>query len=440
MGRVLEPVDRFIRDQTSGAVLLVIAAIAALVLRNSDWAPLYRAWSALNIGFFAGDFSLSGSLHAWVNDGLMVLFFFLLGLEVKRELIAGELRSLRRSGLVVLAALGGMAVPALIYALINRSGGVEHGWGIPMATDTAFALGALALLGQRVSAGVKTFLVALAIVDDIGAILVIALFYTDGVDAAMLAWGAAAFAALLALNLLGIRRPWAYFAVALGLWYAVLESGVHATVAGVLAALAIPARPRLHPRWLARRLRRAARELDTVDDPRHTMLASQRKHDVVEQVSRESHASMTLLRAWEAVLERPVSLLVVPVFAFLNAGIALSVASVAETLSSRVGLGVFAGLLLGKPLGILAAVALGLKLKIFELPRGVEPGQVAGIGLLAGMGFTMSIFLGVLSLPGDAEALLHAKTGIMLATLLAGTAGIVWFRAMPPAVAPRPDR
>ncbi len=432
VGRLLRPVDRFIRGQTSGAVLLLAAAAAALVMVNSSWAPAYEALSGLQMGLFVGDFSIADTLHYWFNDGLMVLFFFLLGLEVKREFIAGELSRLRQSGAVVIAAIGGMALPALLYTLINHaSEGVPHGWGIPMATDTAFALGALALLGRRVSASVKTFLVALAIVDDIGAILVIALFYTKAIDPTMLAWAGLAFAALIALNVVGVRSAWAYLAVSLLLWYAVLQSGVHATVAGVLAALAIPARPRVHPRWFARRIRRAARVLDGIDDPHRAMLADRRKHVVVERINLEAHDSMTPLRAWERTLERPVSLLVVPIFAFLNAGIVVSTGALGEAVASHVGLGVLVGLVVGKPLGIVLATWLALKLKLGELPGDATTSDVVGIGLLAGMGFTMSIFMGVLSLGGDQAAQVHAKTAVMLATLLAGIAGFAWFRFIP---------
>ena len=422
----LSPVNRFIHDQVTGALLLIGAAVLAMALVNSPWHDQFATLEELKAGFFAGQFRLEKTLHEWINDGLMVLFFFLLGLEVKREFIAGELSDLGKSGAVIAAAVGGMVVPASLYALINSGAGAIDGWGIPMATDTAFALGVLALLGDRICAGIKTFLVALAIVDDIGAILVIAIFYTESLDLTMLGAGAAAFAVLLLLNFTGVRRPVPYMAVAIVLWYCVLMSGVHATIAGVLAALAIPARPRIHPGWFAKRLRSAAGKLDNIDNPSHTLLANRDSHELAERIREGSTAVTTPLRMWETVLERPVSLLVVPLFALFNAGIVISMDSVQGTLVSPIGLGILVGLVIGKPLGIFGATWLATRSHRFRLPQNVTLYDVVGIGLLAGMGFTMSVFISLLSFGGSAEALNHAKTAITLATLIAGSVGMLW--------------
>lgn len=432
----LTPISRFVNDQATGALLLISAAILAMVLVNSPWHTQFASLEELRAGLYAGDFRLEKSLHEWINDGLMVLFFFLLGLEVKREFIAGELSDIGKSGAVIAAALGGMVVPAALYALINSADGSMQGWGIPMATDTAFALGVLALLGDRICASIKTFLVALAIVDDIGAILVIAIFYTETLNLPMLGAGAFAFAVLLLLNFTGVRRPLPYMIMSLVLWYCILMSGIHATIAGVLAALAIPARPRIHPRWFATRLRSAAGKLDRIDDPNHTLLASRESHELAERIRHGSAAITTPLRLWESLLERPVSLLVVPIFALFNAGIVISLESVQSTLASPVGLGILAGLVIGKPLGIFSATWLATRSSYFRLPDNVTLHDIVGIGLLAGMGFTMSVFISVLSFGGSAEALNHAKTAITLATLIAGTAGMLWLSRRDPEAAP----
>ena len=425
--RLTKPFDRFVKSQTSAAVLLLFATIAALIIANSPFQDFYHQLEEVELGLFFSDFELRKTLHHWVNDGLMVLFFFLLGLEIKREFIAGELQSFSQSSTVILAALGGMIFPALIYAAFNFNTETAHGWGIPMATDAAFALGALVLLGKRIPSGLKVFLVALAIVDDIGAIIVIALFYTEQLNLQLVIVAGALFALMMAMNRLGIRKPLPYLMVSIALWYATLTSGVHATVAGVLAAFAIPARPRLHPQSLAKKLRYAAKEMDQIEEnPVTEMLANEQKHEVVETVEQRAKETKTPLRSWETTLERPVSLLVIPIFAFLNAGILISMESLNAIFSTSISWGIIAGLVLGKPLGIVLMTWIALKLKWGKLPDNVNLLHIVGVGLLAGMGFTMSIFIGSLSLVTQPELLNQAKMSIMLATTVAGVLGILW--------------
>jgi NhaA family Na+:H+ antiporter len=263
--QLTEQFNRFVSNQTSGAILLLVGTLAALVFANTPLHGLYLGLEKIEAGFFVQDFELRKTLHHWVNDGLMVLFFFLLGLEIKREFLVGELRSFSQSSTIIMAAAGGILFPALIYAAFNLNGSAAQGWGIPMATDAAFALGALVLLGRRIPAGLKVFLVALAIVDDIGAIIVIALFYTETLHLNMLWIATGLFGTLLLINRLGIGHQLPYLVISIGLWYAVLLSGIHATIAGVLAALAIPAHPRLHPWFLARKLRKAAKAMYEID-------------------------------------------------------------------------------------------------------------------------------------------------------------------------------
>ena len=425
--RLTEPFNQFVKNQTSGAVLLLFATIAALIIANSPFQDFYHKLEEIELGLFFSDFELRKTIHHWVNDGLMVLFFFLLGLEIKREFIAGELQSFSQSSTVILAALGGMIFPALIYAAFNFNTETANGWGIPMATDTAFALGALVLLGKQIPSGLKVFLVALAIVDDIGAIVVIALFYTEQLNLQLVIVAGALFGLMMAMNRLGIRKPLPYFIVSIALWYATLTSGVHATVAGVLAAFAIPARPRLHPLSLAKKLRYAAKEMDQIEEnPVTEMLANEQKHEVVETVEQRAKETKTPLRSWETTLERPVSLLVIPIFAFLNAGILISMESLNAIFSTSISWGIIAGLVLGKPLGIVLMTWIALKLKWGKLPDNVNLLHIVGVGLLAGMGFTMSIFIGSLSFVTQPELLHQAKMSIMLATTLAGVFGFLW--------------
>jgi Na+:H+ antiporter, NhaA family len=376
-GRYITPVgDAFASVEALGGIVLLLAALAALVWVNGPWSDSYSSvWNReLTIG--VGSFAISETLRGWVNDGLMTVFFFVVGLEIKRELVEGELNDVRKARLPVVAALGGMLAPALIFVAWNLGGAGSRGWGIPMATDLAFALGVLALLGSRVAPGLKLFLLTLAIVDDIGAIVVIAVFYSEGIEAAWLGGAAAALALFFLMRGLGVRHPLLYVFPALVLWVCTFESGVHATIAGVALGLLTPA-------------------------------GSFRDRRVLEQLERRLHL-------WT-------SFLVVPVFALANAGVDVGVDALRDAASSRITWGIVSGLVVGKIVGITAATGIALRLGLGRLPEGVTFRQVVGVGAVAGIGFTVSLFVAGLSF--DGRSLSEAKLGILAASVIAGGLG-----------------
>lgn len=429
--RALTPFQEFVGDQTTSSLLLILCTAAALVLANSPYAHDYRAIVETPLGVHFGTHRLSMDLRHWINDGLMSLFFFLIGLEIKRELLVGELRDLQRSLPVILAALGGMLMPALIYASLNAGGDFVHGWGIPMATDTAFVVGVLALLGRRVPPAVVTFLTALAILDDLGAILVIAAFYSESLSLPHLAVAAGLLALLAQANLLGIRTPGLYLLGGVLIWAAMLGSGVHTTVAGILVAATVPARPKRQPAWFLRRTRSLIgrfQEIEARKAGAQPMLGEAEQHEVVQRVQEAAEKATTPLRRWESALDRPVSLLVMPVFALANAGIAVDMQSLRELWHNPLTLGVVAGLVFGKSIGIPLFTWLALALRLGRLPQGVGMRHIVGIGLLGGIGFTMSIFIAGLGFSDAPEAMFAAKAGILAASLIAGSAGYLWLR------------
>ncbi len=424
--KMLTPFEEFIHRQTTSGLLLMITAVFALILANGPLAAGYQHVVHTLISFNIGRWSLEMSLNHWINDGLMALFFFVVGLELKREILVGELAKLRNAALPIGAAIGGMVVPALIYFAINPDGVAARGWGIPMATDIAFAIGALALLASRVPTALITFLVALAIVDDLGAVLVIALFYTDTIALAPLLVAAALFALLLAFNMSGIRKTIPYFIVAVFLWYALLQSGVHATLAGILGAFSVPAVPKYKPERFSQHVRELMQRFDASHRPGTSIMTNDKLRAVVQTLENGVHSVEAPLQRLEHVWHMPVAYLVIPVFALVNAGIALDFSAPGGTLIHPVMLGVSLGLVLGKFIGITGVCWLMLKLKIAVLPKNTRFSQIAGVSLLAGIGFTMSIFVAQLGFEDNADLLLMAKTGILAASLLAGVAGFVW--------------
>lgn len=424
--RVLTPFEEFVHRETTSGILLMVAALLALILANSALAHLYHDVAHVTISIGIGNWGLSKTLHHWVNDGLMALFFFVVGLELKREMLVGELAEPRQAVLPIAAALGGMIVPALIYYAVNPAGEAARGWGIPMATDIAFAIGALALMAGRVPKGLITFLVALAIVDDLGAVLVIALFYTETLSLPALAAAAGLFFLLLALNMGGIHRLLPYFLVAVLLWLALLESGLHATLAGVLAAFAVPARPKYDPARFSRHVRELVDRFDASHVPGQSIMTNDRLRAVVQTLENGVQRVETPLQRAEHLWHLPVAFLVTPVFALINAGIPIDFGRIGEVLAHPVTLGVMAGLVAGKFLGIAGASWLALRLGIAQLPAGTRFAQIMGVGLLGGIGFTMSIFIAELGFAHEPEFLLMAKTGILAASLLAGVAGLAW--------------
>jgi NhaA family Na+:H+ antiporter len=436
--RLLAPFLRFARTASAGGVVLMATTGLALMWANSPWAASYHHLWETPLAFGVGGWSVSKSLHHLINDGLMAVFFFVVGLEIKREVLAGELKSLRAASLPMFAALGGMVVPAALYLLVNVDEPGAAGWGIPMATDIAFALGVLALLGDRVPTGLKVFLAALAIVDDIGAVLVIAIFYSGGI-----AWGPLVAAGVLVLlaagaNAAGVRRPWAYGAIGLALWAAVLASGVHATVAGVLLAMTIPVRIRLDEPAFLSRAYGALAEFDaaavvTASDPDTTVLSNTRHHAAVEELEGLCERVQPPLIRLEHAMHGPVAFGIMPVFALANAGVALSGEALRGAAVDPVALGVVLGLLIGKPAGIVGFSWLAVLLGVAALPAAVSWRMMAGAGVLGGIGFTMALFIADLAFTDDA-LLEAAKLGILAASALTGVVGWALLRWHAPEV------
>ena len=435
--RILTPFEEFLHRQTTMGVLLMLCAIAALVIGNSPLAPGYAHLLHTKIAIVAGDWRIEHSVHHWINDGLMTLFFFVVGLEIKREVLVGELSRLQQALLPIIAAAGGMLVPALIYALLNDTAPESRGWGIPMATDIAFAVGVIALLGPRVPKSLVTFLVALAIVDDLGAVTVIALFYTDSLDLHYLGAALVVLAFMVVLNRLGVRRPLPYFVFATLLWVAFEGSGIHATVAGVFAAWTIPARPRLGTRLFADRLQGLLQQFREAEQPGQPVVNNPRQSSVLWQISQSTTLAVSPLQRLESGLHLPVTYVIIPLFALANAAIALSPERIGEALSGTVAPGIVIGLVGGKLLGVAGSVWLASRLGIGRLPEGVGMTHIIGAGLLAGIGFTMSIFIADLAFYGNEGLINAAKMGILAASLLAGLGGYAWLRWVAPGASSR---
>lgn len=424
--KVVTPFEEFIHRETTSGMLLMATAILALILANSPLAADYLHFLHTPTGVQIGSWQLDMSLHHWVNDGLMTLFFFVVGMELKHEMMVGELADLRQAALPIIAAIGGMLMPALIYLGFNPSGEAARGWGIPMATDIAFAVGALVLLAQRAPKALITFLVALAIADDLGAVLVIAIFYTQELVLPWLAVGAALVGLLVILNFIGVRRVLPYFLVATVLWYALLQAGVHATVAGVLCAFAVPARSKYDPKLFSTNVKELLGRYDASVLHEANILANEKLSAIVRTLEHGVQGVQTPLQRLENGLHLPVAFLVIPIFALFNAGVLLHLDELATTLTHPVTLGVAVGLVLGKFLGITGASWLAIRLGLGQLPPGTRFSQIAAVSMLGGIGFTMSIFIAELGFAGLDDLLLMAKTGVLAASVSAGTLGYLW--------------
>lgn len=424
--RVLTPLDEFIHRQTTSGMLLMGTAIIALFLANGLFAETYLHFIHTPVNVSIGSWEIKMSLHHWVNDGLMALFFFVVGLELKREILVGELSDLRQAALPIIAAIGGMVMPALIYLAFNPEGDAARGWGIPMATDIAFAVGALVLLAGRVPKALITFLIALAIADDLGAVLVIALFYTQALAIDWLLAAVALVVILLTFNFAGIRKVIPYFVVAVLLWYALLQSGVHATLAGVLGAFTVPARSKYDPSLFADLVNQQIDRFIASRQQDDSVMTNEKLHSVVQNLEESVLGVQTPLQRLEYIWHLPVAFIVIPIFALFNAGIPLQAGSLTETLTHPVMLGVTFGLLFGKFIGITGACWLALRLGVGQLPGGTRFSQIAAVSVLGGIGFTMSIFISELGFADQPEYLLMAKTGVLAASLLAGMLGFFW--------------
>ena len=407
---VARPVREFLRVESAGSVLLLVAAAVAIIWANSPWASSYDSFWHTHVLLEAGPIRIDESLQHWVNDALMVIFFFVVGLEIKYELVRGDLRDPRTAALPIIAAIGGMLVPAAIYAAINPPGtDGSSGWGIPMATDIAFAVGVLGLLGRRIPSAARIFLLTLAIVDDIGAILVIAVFYTSDLS---FRWLFTALALLGLMVLARVLRVWTtvlYAVLGVAVWYALLQSGVHATLAGVAIGLLAPAVPLLREE-VSRGFAQQALEDHSLDP------------DELARLRFLLQESVPVVERLQSSLHPLSSYVVLPVFALANAGVSLS--GFGDAVTSSVALGIVAGLVVGKPVGIFLASWLAVRAGVGKLPEGTGWSMVFGLGAVGGVGFTVSLFIAQLSFPGSEALTSDAKVGILLASLVAAAVGV----------------
>jgi NhaA family Na+:H+ antiporter len=425
--KIATPFEHFLHAQTTTGMVLMFMTVLALLLANSPLAESYAHFFHTKIDLKVGSWELSHSMHHWINDGLMAIFFFIIGLEIKREVLAGELSNIKVAILPILSAIGGMILPALIYLGVNYGGEGASGWGIPMATDIAFAISALVLLGNRVSTALVTFLVALAIVDDLGAVVVIALFYTEQIEFLPLALAGVSFLIMIVFNRFGIRMVLPYFIVGLFMWFFMLESGVHATIAGVIAAMAIPTKPKHTPDNFTQYNKNLLDEYEKYPTCEDYILHEKQKA-ILLNIQDSIDAVHSPAARLEHDLHLPVALVIIPLFALANAGIAIDFSLLSNTIMTPVSMGIMMGLVLGKVLGIFGVAWLAIKLGIAKLPEGSSMNQLFGVAFLGGIGFTMSIFVADLAFVGNEVLIFQAKVGILVASLFAGLFGYFWLR------------
>lgn len=414
--------QRFLRSQVFGSLVLIAATVIALIWANSRWGDVYYELSHTYLGVHFGDWNFELSLSHWIKDGLMTIFFFVVGLEIKREIVVGELSSIDKAMLPVCAALGGAIVPAAIYAMVNTSGEAAAGWGIPMATDIAFALGVLSMFGSRVPLGLKVFLTALAIADDLLAVAVIAVFYTPELDVGILLFSAVPLTLMIILSRAGIRATWIYSLLAFIVWLDILGSGVHATIAGVMVAMVIPVRPVIDPGEFTEKTSRLLKKISSDDNSLDALIHDSTRREKLEQLSLTVEDAIPPALALEHRLHPFQSFVILPLFALFSAGVAFSPENL-DGFPTGPSLGVILGLVIGKPLGVMLASWLVVKLAGFELSDVTLP-QLFGAGCLAGIGFTMSIFITELAFTTDA-IIDQAKVGILVASVAAGIVGAV---------------
>lgn len=423
--RALQPFQEFAHTGALGGIALLACTVFALAWANSPWGDSYFSlWeSAIAIGPRSAP--LVKSLQHWINDGLMAVFFLLVGLEIKRELLVGELASIRHAALPIAAAIGGMIVPAALYAMLNFGGEGAAGWGIPMATDIAFALGVLALVGSRVPIGLKVFLTAFAIVDDIGAVLVIAIFYTTSISWLAVGAATAIVAVLLCLNAFKVASLPAYLLFGALLWLALLSSGLHATIAGVIVALTIPVRTRINAEEYSVRARTLLDEFDRTETGDLLVLTSKGQQEAIHQLDLASGDVQGPLLRLEHALHATVAFVIMPIFALANAGVRVD--TIERFVSSPITIGVTLGLLAGKPIGITACSWFAVRFLGASLPTGVTIQMIHAVSWIGGIGFTMSLFVAGLAF-GESGQMDAAKFGILAGSILAGAAGYLLLR------------
>lgn len=426
---IITPFQRFLQTEASGGILLIFFTVLALVWANSAWSASYdNLWSTkFTIGY--GDWALSKALILWVNDGLMAIFFFLVGLEIKREVLVGELSTLKQAALPFFAAIGGMVVPALLFVGLNYDKPGADGWGVPMATDIAFSLGILSLLGKRVPLNMKIFLTAFAIVDDIGAVLVIALFYSGTIYLTALYIALALFVVLIILNILNVRKKTIYILIAAVIWYFFLKSGLHPTIAGIMVAFTIPISSKIRASEFVGEIEDGLKIFKNAPNSPEEKLLNYKQLSSVESISYAAKNVEPPLQTLEHGLHNLVAFFILPVFALANAGVALGDAG--SALSSALTINIALGLFVGKTVGVAFLSWVGVKLNLAGLPEGIKWMHLIALGMLGGVGFTMALFIANLAFT-DPELINQAKTGIILGSTIAALGGYFILKSILP--------
>lgn len=421
--KITQPVQRFIQQEKSGGLLLGISVIIALILANTPLSDGYHHFLEQTLGFrWNGESFFDFTVHHWINDGLMSVFFFVVGLELKREIIGGELSNPRKALLPIVAAIGGMVMPAVIFLMLNPSGEMHKGWGIPMATDIAFALGVLFLLGKKIPLSLKVFLTALAIVDDLGAVLVIAFFYTSDINLTYLSIGLLILAIMYLGNKMGVRSIFFFaFLGIVGVWTCFVISGVHATIAAVLAAFTIPADVKIKENLFIAKISTYLDRFKNLDPTENTPTLTNDQLHVLEKINEATNAATPPLQILEHAMHPVVTFVIIPIFAIANAGVSLNI-DLNSLFDTNIALGVALGLLVGKVVGVVGFTAVFIKLKIAQLPEGMNIRNLLGLGFLASIGFTMSLFVTSLAFSHE-EYQTQAKIGIFAASLIGGIIG-----------------
>lgn len=426
-----KPLQKFIQNEKAGGIVLGISVIIALILANSPLSHAYHQFFEHKIGFqFNGKSFLEYSIHHWINDGLMAIFFFVVGLELKREIVGGELSNPRKALLPIGAAIGGLLVPAIIYFVLNPTGEAQNGWGIPMATDIAFALGVLYLLGNKIPLSLKVFLTALAIVDDLGAVLVIAFFYTSDISTLSLLIGLGFVLIMYIGNKMGVRNVLFYAIIGIvGVWTAFLLSGVHATIASVLAAFTIPADMKIKENLYITKIQNYLTKFKSIDPKDKISTLTNEQLHILDEVKKDTNDIIPPLQRLEHAMHPFVTFLIIPIFALANAGVSVAI-DFEQLFSTNVTLGVSLGLLVGKVVGVVGFTLLFVKLKIAPFPNGMNIRNLLGLALLAGIGFTMSLFITSLAFTNE-EHIIQAKIGIFFASIVAGILGYLILNKQP---------
>lgn len=414
----------FFKNSSTGGIVLMFCAIAALVIANVPQFASLQDLLHQYAGFSIGSYKFELSIHHWINDGLMAIFFLVVGLEIKREVLVGELSSVRQASLPIIAAVGGMVIPALIFVYFNTGTESQNGWGIPMATDIAFALGILSLLGKRVPTSLKIFLTALAIVDDLGAIIVLAIFYpTHALDFQLLLYASLIIALLIVFNRMNVRSPLFYIVPGIVLWFLILGSGIHATIAGVLLAMTIPGKNTINEVRFLVGTRYLLNKFSAASNHKVSVLSNPVQQQVIHNLHNKLKQVHPVMLRFEHALHPWVTFIIMPVFALANAGVILNATIFNPPLEPIIP-GIFFGLLFGKPLGIFFASWLAVKLKVAELPAEIKWSQIFSVGIIAGIGFTMSIFIDNLAFT-DPAIIDTGKVTILGTSFIAGVIGLL---------------